>query len=177
LSQKLVLNGSSQTTCPPHALNVDGGDPLERAYRLNFKWLVGRLRRQFGDHAEDLAQEAYARIARRHRQGGIRHPRALLLTVARNLGRDEARKALRSRSAGENIEVTVLMVEDATQHDATLLKEVIFSLPEPLRDVFVLSRVIGLTYEEIAIRLNLSVKSVEWRLSKALQHCVKHLRH
>jgi RNA polymerase sigma-70 factor (ECF subfamily) len=56
--------------------------------------------------------------------------------------------------------------------DELLVKELILSIPEAYRDVFVLSRFQGLTYEEIATRCGLSVKSVEWRLGKAIAHCM-----
>ena len=60
--------------------------------------------------------------------------------------------------------------------DDLVVKETILSIPEPYRDVFVLSRFDGLTYEEIAARCGLSVKSVEWRLSKAVSHCLKRIQ-
>jgi RNA polymerase sigma-70 factor (ECF subfamily) len=43
-------------------------------------------------------------------------------------------------------------------------------LPEKCREVFLLSRYENLKYHEIAARLDISVKTVETQISKALQH-------
>lgn len=49
------------------------------------------------------------------------------------------------------------------------IKEVISSLPEKCREVFELNRFDGLKYSEIAERLNISPKTVENQMSKALK--------
>jgi len=54
---------------------------------------------------------------------------------------------------------------------AVLLEQTIAALPEPIRDVFVLSRFGGLSNVEIAQRCNLSVKRVEARLTEARRTC------
>jgi len=43
-------------------------------------------------------------------------------------------------------------------------------LPEKCREIFVLSRYENLKYQEIASKLQISVKTVETQMSKALQH-------
>lgn len=49
------------------------------------------------------------------------------------------------------------------------IKEVIRTLPEKCRVIFELSRFEGMTYGEIAGKLNISVKTVENQMSKALK--------
>jgi RNA polymerase sigma-70 factor (ECF subfamily) len=46
----------------------------------------------------------------------------------------------------------------------------IAELPEKCREIFVLSRYENLKYQEIADKLQISVKTVETQMSKALQH-------
>lgn len=50
-----------------------------------------------------------------------------------------------------------------------LLESAILGLPDKCREVFVLSKQDGLTYEEIAETLNVSVKTVEKHISTGLQ--------
>ena len=52
----------------------------------------------------------------------------------------------------------------------------VLDLPPIYRDVFVLSRFTGLTYEEIASHVGVSVKTVEWRMSKALAMILSRFR-
>lgn len=147
---------------------------LAALYRRHAGWLTGRLRRRFGpEAAEDLVQEAYLRVAAAG-PAALRHPKAYLLRVAVNLGLDAGRR--RARAQAVLLSAACDGVEPPAQMDGLLLREAVLSLPEPLKDVFVLSRFGHLTYEEIAERLGLSVKTVEWRMSRALAHCAARLR-
>ena len=55
------------------------------------------------------------------------------------------------------------------------LAAAIEALPEKTRIVFLMSRMEDLTYEEIADRLSLSIKTVESHMTKALKLLVKAL--
>lgn len=48
------------------------------------------------------------------------------------------------------------------------LQDALAAIPEKARDVFLMNRIEGLSYSEIAERLNLSVKAIEKRMSEAL---------
>ena len=156
---------------------------LDALYRRYGVWLGGALRRRFGPTiasiTEDLVQETYVRVAPYQAAGVIRHPRAFLLRVASNITRDHLRREKLRLAAS----VAALHAADAVdpRHEATeqmaalQLKDVILSLPAQYRDVFVLSRFGGLTYEEIAHHCGLSVKTVEWRMKKALAFCAQRL--
>jgi len=148
---------------------------LDVLYRRYAAWLARTLDRRFGrvlgDGAEDLVHEAYIRIAPLGAAGQIRHPRALLLKIAVNLAHDRVRQTARARSAdaligaaAEKADTWSLVDQDA----ALLLKQAVLSLPRPLRDVFMLSRFAGAPNQEIADRLGIAVKTVEWRMTRAL---------
>ena len=140
---------------------------LELLYRHHYSWLLGQVRRRFGpDQAEDVVQETYARAAA-YQGKEVRNPRALLLQIARNVAIDmERRRAARPVTLGLDEDEAQTL---AVQTEALVLKQLILQLPPHLRDVFVLSRFAGLTYEEIAERLGIAVKTVEWRMNKALK--------
>jgi len=69
-----------------------------------------------------------------------------------------------------NYEAMTAMADDIVQFDELKerMDEAIEALPDKLKDVFLLSRVEELKYREIAEQLDISVKTVEARISKAL---------
>jgi RNA polymerase sigma-70 factor (ECF subfamily) len=153
---------------------------LDALYRRHKGWLSACLRLRYGsDEAEDLLQETFLKAAASRQLPDVRQPRPWLLAIALNLARDQhRRRAARPPAAGANDadgEVERLGVFSG-QYEAVLLKQVILSLPPRLREVMLLSRFAGLTYEEIARRLGISTKTVEARMTKALAICSTRLR-
>ena len=149
---------------------------LERLYRCYTPWLTARLRRRFGGEAEDIVQDAWIRFSSLAGDADVRHPRAFLLTIASNLAlsrdrRDRRRVEILSEAAPVGVQA-----QEAEQSEALALEEIILSLPQPLRDVFVLSRFGGLTNTQIAEHLGISPKTAEWRMTRALAHCAAQLR-
>ena len=159
------------------------GGGLDSLYRLHKNWLGSALRRRFGlaiaQVAEDVVQETYVRAAPYQAAGVIQRPRAFLLRIASNIARDHLRHEKLGFAAtlagGGLAEAAVGDCQPAEQMAALQLKDIILSLPERYREVFVLSRFGGLTYEEIAHHCDLSVKTVEWRMKKALALCARRL--
>jgi RNA polymerase sigma factor (sigma-70 family) len=155
---------------------------IDQLYRTHGVWLRGALRRRFGgaiaEVAEDLVQETYLRLVPHKVAATVRSPRALLMRIASNLALDHLRRrALDARWLTRLGGASVPSPHQSAEPLAAFeLSEAILSLPTPLRDVFVLSRFSGLTYEEIADHFGLSVKTVEWRMSKALALCAERLR-
>jgi len=148
---------------------------LEALYRRYAAWLRRALKRRFGaDAADDLVQEAYLRLAQSRQAKVIEHPKALLLRIAVNAGVDRQRYAQRRSGAGLAI-AREDPAGEVDHDDLLILKEAILGLPPILRDVFILSRFEGHTYGEIAERLGISVKTVEWRMSRAIALCAARL--
>jgi len=138
-------------------------------YERYSAWLGDRLVARVGrTEADDLVQETYLRIAPMHGPG-IRHPKAFLMKVALNLMRDSRRRtATEARALDRMASPTV---EAATQADQVLLKQIVLTMPPLYRDVFILSRFGGMSYQQIAASKGINVQTVQWRMSRALEHC------
>lgn len=150
-------------------------------YRQYAPWLGRMLSRRLRASAlevDDLVQETYLRASRYDANEARRHPKALLLRIAVNLARDDMRRNVvrGGLDATYDEEAITRLASAPDQHQAALLKQVILGLPPLYRDVFVLNRFTGLTYEEIASHVGISVKTVEWRMSRALQLCTERLK-
>jgi len=148
----------------------------------NAEWLLKILQNRLRvdrSQADDLLQDTWVKVLRAP-QVRVDHPRAFLLKIATNLFRDARRRdnlhaykrELWSSSEGSAFQPQSLEEQEADR----LLEQIISSLPEPLRDVFVLSRFQRMTNRDIASHLGISVKTVEARISKALELCLTKLR-
>jgi RNA polymerase sigma-70 factor (ECF subfamily) len=117
--------------------------------------------------AEDLTQQVFLNFwTHRESYDRERPPLPWLLTVARNawLNASRARKA--------TIPLTDTPGASAPGSSNDLqesLARALGRLPEPEREAFILSRYIGLKYREIAELLSVSIKTVEARMSRALE--------
>ncbi|UAK26507.1 RNA polymerase sigma factor [Sphingomonas nostoxanthinifaciens] len=153
----------------------------EQVFQDHVQWLRGLLTRRLRvqpTEADDLVQETYLRLACTAEP--ISHPRALLSRIALNLFRDSKRReAVRTqhRNVVQLASVRDRQVTDMSEQEASfLLRQIILDMPELYRDVFALSRFRHMTNRDIADHLGISVKTVEWRIGKALEYCVSRLR-
>jgi RNA polymerase sigma-70 factor (ECF subfamily) len=153
------------------------GEGLATLYRRHALWLTRRLCRRFGEDGEDIAQDAWRKLAGAYATGReIRHPRALLMTVAGRLASDRAARRSRREGLETAAAASVPSAEASGQEAALMMEQLILGLPDDLRSVFVMSRFGGLTNAQIGVRLGLSPKTVEWRMTRALAHVTAQLR-
>jgi RNA polymerase sigma-70 factor (ECF subfamily) len=154
------------------------GSELEALFRRHQGWLLGLLRFRYGaEAAEDLLQEAFLRAARRAEiVAEVLHPRAWLATLALSAARDRHRRHQVRAHVNEAPGNDAALPTGSHQDQALLLKQVILSLPPHLKDTFVLSRFADLTYAEIAEHQQIPVKTVEWRITKAMKLIAERLR-
>ena len=146
---------------------------LEMLYSEYGQWLSDRAKRRFGHSiADDLVQEVWLKLASLETTAAIRHPRAFLMRVVANAAVTQARRTRHETASLATNEGAI----GAHQEQSVLLRQVILGLPQPLRDVFVMSRFGGLSNAQIAEQLGISPKTVEWRMTKALAHCAAQLR-
>ena len=161
----------------------DGANPaVEDLFLLHGSWLrlflLRRLRAQPVD-VEDIMQETYLR-ATRQPAAVIVHPKAFLSQMALNLFRDgkrrEAVRALHRQTAVQLVAASGGPPGLLEQEVVLELERIVLDLPEKIRDVFVLSRFRHMSNAEIATTLGISIKTVEWRMGKALALCMSRLR-
>jgi RNA polymerase sigma-70 factor (ECF subfamily) len=152
-------------------------DSCLQCYVHHRQQLVAHLTRLGGCRAlaEDLAQDAWLKLAQVMPEQRLDNPKAYLFRIATNLLRD----ALRHRAlVGVSDEAPLELIE-AVQADPCGLVEnqcalqcvlrQLADLPPRCREVFELARLEGLSQAEIAGRLGISVNTVIAQLAKARQ--------
>ena len=126
--------------------------------------------------AQDLAQDIFIKLwENRHRLTDVKEEDAYIYILSRNVILDFLRKKVFDT---DNIETLIDYFEDSniSPHEKLeynelekTLKAAIDQLPGKVKDVFVLSRVDGLTHEQIAKQLDISVTSSKTYVVRALQ--------
>ena len=138
-----------------------------------------RRRLSHGDQAQDLAQEVFLRLMRVEDVGLIRNPRAYTTRVAAHVAH-EWRMLARNRMPHSEEALTELIDEEcpaeAAQRTQEMekLEQILGTLTPKCRTVLLMNRRDGMTYQEIAAELSISVAMVKKYLAKGLAACQKH---
>ncbi|HEY5744719.1 MAG TPA: RNA polymerase sigma-70 factor [Chryseolinea sp.] len=126
--------------------------------------------------AEELVSDVFYNIWKNRSRLIIASPKAYLFASVRNKGYDHLRK-IRNTTWCDLEEATNVPAGMADSQDMlvyeelnTTLEQSMARLPKQCRLIFALSREEGLKYREIAALLNLSVKTVETQMGRALKH-------
>lgn len=123
--------------------------------------------------ADDVVQETFLKVwSFRSKIHGDR-VKPLLYTIAGNIIKNQ----FKHLQVVYRFEKQSASTETAESADSHLLSEefnqklqrALAQIPEGPRMVFLMNRIEGLTYSEIAERLNLSVKAIEKRMSEAIK--------
>lgn len=159
--------------------SLDGssdGPDFDLLYRNHAPSLRRRIRARVRsqEEANDLVQDAFARLLGAQSLSRVRDPGAFLNRIIRNLLIDRNRR-LSARSPhvplGKDEDVAVapeqgqgIELEQMRQR----YRELVESLPPRTREVFVLHRMDGHSYKQIAERLDISIRTVEWHIAQAI---------
>ncbi|MGF6151850.1 RNA polymerase sigma factor [Pseudomonas fluorescens] len=147
--------------------------------------LLRTLERMVNNHstAEDLLQETYLRVARALSERAIDHLEPFVFQTARNLALDHLRaRRIQSRTMLEDVPLDVMQniaaplssAEDAA-HAEQLLERLNISLSQLTprqQQIFILSRLHGYSYLEIAEQLSVSLSTVQKDLKLIMAICV-----
>jgi len=128
----------------------------------------------------DLAQDTFLRIWEKQRDMDAHKDVGLLYKIAGDLFVSHFRRERLSRGIVK--EISFELEESGPEEDLQFkelqdnYEKVLTKMPEKQRTVFLMSRMEGLTYQEIADRLSLSVKAIEKRMTAALALLRKELK-
>lgn len=174
----------------PHDPPCEGGPPpydarsrvallyRERAARLGRRL---RARLSSSEEASDLVQDAFARLLGSSSLERLREPEAFLNRIVANLLVDRSRR-LANRAVHLPLDGLGDIAVPADQAEGLELGEMrrryrnaLDSLPARMREVFVLHRIEELSYKDIASRLGISPRTVEWHIAEAIVRIGKEL--
>jgi RNA polymerase sigma-70 factor (ECF subfamily) len=155
------------------AEEVQPHEPALRAY------LLARFP-SLGDH-DDVVQETYARLLRAQAAGDIRYAKAFLFTTARNAALDLFRRRRVQPVELVSDDRALALLEEqpgvaetvCQQQELDLLADAVRALPDRCRQVILLRYLDGLSYKEIAARLEISPETVKVQMAKGMRRCAE----
>ncbi len=131
--------------------------------------------------AEDIVQEVFIKLWDKREQIEMKTVKSFLFTIANNLAINHLKHQnivfnfSKNESRPGKVESPHFQLELKEFQES--LERLLAEMPENYRIVFLMNRIEKLTYSEIAERLDLSVKAIEKRMSKALAYLRERLKH
>ena len=168
-------------------LRIRKGD--EVAFELVFYRYKGKLydfiRRSLpaSEDAESMVQEIFVRLwSNREQLDPAKSLNAFIYTMARNEIFGHLRKLLVRRRYLEELSFSLNESSETTDRQleynelTSVVAQLVSSMPEKRREIYVLSRNEGLSYKEIASQLGISENTVDSQIRKALTYLKENLR-
>ena len=158
---------------------------LSALYLLHRRELINRLLRivRCRETAQDIVQESYIILARNMDVQAIEQPRGFLYRTATNLALDHLRHEKVVENYAQALAPILPTEHPSTEHQfaekqgAERLRQAIRELPPRCRDVFILHKIKGFSYREVAEMLGITQSAVEKHIIKGLLHCRHALKH
>lgn len=149
-------------------------------YSDHHGWLYNWLRRKLGDAfvAADIAQDTFVSVMTAGTARDILEPRPFLATIARRLMAHRHRRQLLEAAY---LDMLAAFPEDMAPspeaHSLALealrqVDQALDGLPLKVREAFLLAHLEGLSYADIARRLDVSTSSVKQYLTRANRQCL-----
>lgn len=135
---------------------------------------------------EDFAQETFLRGFAAEMRGEIREPKAYLFQIAKSLVLESLRRSKRApvQALEDSGGPELILDEDQAaaeewleaRRKLALFVRAVAELPDQCRKAFLMRRVEGLQYKQIANRMHISVSAVEKHVTAGLLKCNAYLR-
>jgi RNA polymerase sigma-70 factor (ECF subfamily) len=135
--------------------------------------------------AEDLTQDTFARVARMGVSiDNVDQKRPYLYRIAHNLLVDHLRREARQSDHDTHPGTLAALPDNAltpeeylsSAQQSMMMREALLRLPSRTRQVFVLTRIDGLSYRDTAAALSISESSVQKHLATATAHLMRQLK-
>ncbi len=162
---------------------------IAQELHIHEEFILNWLKNFLGDRetAMDVKQSVFLHVLEFAARTKINNPKAFMFKVARNLAYSEMRRRIRHDSAfittgdysldeiSQEPQSTAPSPEQSTsiKDEIGNLFRIINTLPKRQRQTIMMHRVDGLSYKEIAQKLDVSVSSVE----KYMSHALKTIHH
>lgn len=153
---------------------------IRRYGRVLQNYLQARV--PIGEEGEDIAQEVYIRIANKKPDiMELQYPKAYLLQTAQNILHDRARlnsvqQQKMNISLDDSISANLCGAEPTPEHQMQQAQSVeqfqiqLNKLPLKCRNIFILNRFKGMSYEQIASHYGITNSAVQKHMMQAIKH-------
>jgi RNA polymerase sigma-70 factor (ECF subfamily) len=153
---------------------------LEILYREHHSWLWQWIKSRLDcdDEARDLTQETFIKLLVQNRAEDLRAPKAYLSSIARGLLIDVFRRRSVEKAYLDALALQPEqhVISPELQHSIleTLMEidQLLDSMSERGRQIFLMAQLDGLSYAEISRRLDISVNTVRKHFIRAMTHCL-----
>lgn len=125
--------------------------------------------------AEDIVQQAFIKLwLNRKKLDGSKSPKNYLYTIAYNLFIDSTKKNQKEQNYlnevwKKSLEQVIEEDEQALESRIQKIKSLMGTLPPKCKEILHLNKVEGVKYKDIALRLGISIKTVESQMRIAFQ--------
>jgi RNA polymerase sigma-70 factor (family 1) len=148
---------------------------FEKHHRKLYSFLFRLMKSK--EDAEEIVQDTFIKIWERRAEFEEGYPfESFLFKIAKNSFLNATRKKINRRVVEDNLYTFSDILENSTE-DYIIFKEtremidlVINSLPPKRKEIFILSKIEGLSRKEIAEKMGVSIITVDGQLLKANRH-------
>ena len=165
-------------------MNSAALEVLNRTFRGGLLRYFGRRVRGQAE-LEDMVQEVFLRLLRRGENAAIEVDNldAYVFETASSVIKDRLRRQrTRLADAHEPFQADLHQGEDfspervlSAKQDLAQATAILLELPERTRVVFILRRLEGMRFKDIAVRLGVSVSAVEKHMQRAVVHLMRRM--
>ena len=154
------------------------------AYKTHVEALRRFISRFVGKHdVEDVVQEAFLRAYNAESGKPIEQPKSYLFRIAKHVALNQLRQRSRKPTDYlEDFDAPDVLVSEWTLEDEIMAQQklgfhcaAVAALPPKCRKVYLLRKVYGMSYKDIAATLQISDSTVEAHISKGYARCDQYI--